>query len=84
MISGAAVLLWGVAAFLGTIVLAIAVSRHGSATRLIYGATLGISGFLSVLVVSHLAGDPEAQICDRLRLSEHLQLPEVADRVNRA
>lgn len=58
MISGAAVLLWGVAAFLGTIVLAIAVSRHGSATRLIYGATLVISGFLSVLVLSHLAGDP--------------------------
>ena len=58
MISGAAVLLWGVAALLGTVVLAIAVSRHGSATRLIYGATFGISAVLFVFVVSHLAGDP--------------------------
>ena len=58
MISGAAVLLWGVAALLGTIVLAIAVSRRGSATRLVYGATLGISAVLSLFVVSHLAGDP--------------------------
>lgn len=50
--------LWGVAALLGTAILAVAVSRRGSATRLVYGATLGISAALFVIVTSALAGDP--------------------------
>ncbi len=58
MISGATVLLWGVAALLVTVVLAIAFSRRGSATRLIYSATFGISAVMFVTVVSRLAGDP--------------------------
>jgi formate hydrogenlyase subunit 3/multisubunit Na+/H+ antiporter MnhD subunit len=56
-----AVLLWGVAALLGTAVLAIAVSRRGgSATGLIYGATLGVSAVLFLAAMSRLAGDPAA------------------------
>jgi len=58
VISGATVLLWGVAALLVTVVLAIAFSRRGSATRLIYSATFGISAVMFVTVVSRLAGDP--------------------------
>ena len=50
--------LWGVAALLGTAIGAVAVSRRGSATRLVYGATLGISAALFVIVTSALAGDP--------------------------
>ncbi len=50
--------LWGVAALLGTAILAVAASRRGSATRLVYGATLGISAALFVIVTSALAGDP--------------------------
>lgn len=49
--------LWGVAALLGTAIGAVAVSRRGSATRLVYGATLGISAALLVIVTSALAGD---------------------------
>ena len=60
MISGVALLLWSVAALLGTAVLAIAASRRVSATSLIYGATLGISALVFVVVVGHLAGDPAA------------------------
>lgn len=54
----AALLLWGVAGFLGTAILAVAVSRRGSATQLIYSATLGISAVMFVIVASALAGDP--------------------------
>ncbi|CAN7576847.1 hydrogenase 4 subunit B [Mesorhizobium amorphae] len=50
--------LWGVAALLGTAIGAVAVSRRGSATRLVYGATLGISAALFMIVTSALAGDP--------------------------
>ncbi len=50
--------LWGVAALLGTAIGAVAISRRGSATRLVYGATLGISAALFVIVTSALAGDP--------------------------
>lgn len=50
--------LWGVAALLGTAIGAVAVSRRASATRLVYGATLGISAALFVIVTSALAGDP--------------------------
>ena len=60
MISGVALLLWSVAALLGTAVLAVAASRRVSATSLIYGATLGISALVFVVVVGHLAGDPAA------------------------
>lgn len=58
MISDLAVTLWGIAALLGASVLAIAVSRRGSATRLIYGATLGISAALFVVVASRLIANP--------------------------
>jgi hydrogenase-4 component B len=55
---GVAVVLWGVAALLGTAVLAIAVGRRGSATRLVYGTTLGVSAVMFVAVLGRLAGDP--------------------------
>ena len=58
MTSIVALLLWGVAAFLGTAVLAVAVSRRGSATHLVYGATLGISAVMFVIVAAELTGDP--------------------------
>lgn len=58
MTSNAALLLWGVAAFLGTATLAVAFSRSGSATRLVYGATLGVSAVMFVIVTAELAGDP--------------------------
>lgn len=59
MISGAAVLLWGVAALLGTAVLAIAVShRSGSGTRLIYSLTLGISAAVLLVLASRVIDDP--------------------------
>lgn len=59
MISGAAVLLWGVAALLGTAVLAIAESRRsGSGTRLIYSLTLGISAALLLVLAGRIADDP--------------------------
>jgi hydrogenase-4 component B len=60
VIAGVAVLLWGVAALLGTSVLAIAASRSNSVTHATYGATLGISAILFMAVVSRLAGDPAA------------------------
>jgi hydrogenase-4 component B len=60
VIPGAAVLLWGVAALLGTSVLAIAVNRRGWATRLTYGATLSISAIVFMAVVSRV-GDPAAE-----------------------
>ncbi|PBB64949.1 hydrogenase 4 subunit B [Mesorhizobium sp. WSM4312] len=57
--SGAAVLLWGVAALLGTAVLAIASSHgSGSGTRLIYGLTLGISAAVLLVLASRVADDP--------------------------
>ncbi|WP_413814123.1 hydrogenase 4 subunit B [Mesorhizobium sp. Root172] len=59
MISGAAVLLWGVAALLGTAVLAIASSRaSGSGTRLIYSLTLGISVAVLLVLANRIADDP--------------------------
>jgi hydrogenase-4 component B len=61
VIPGAAVLLWGVAALLGTSVLAIAVNRRGWPTRLTYGATLSISAIVFMAVVSRLVGDPAAE-----------------------
>jgi formate hydrogenlyase subunit 3/multisubunit Na+/H+ antiporter MnhD subunit len=57
VISIVALLLWGVAALLGTAILAAAVSRLGLATRLIYGATLVISAAMLVTAASHLAGN---------------------------
>ncbi|MER9614331.1 hydrogenase 4 subunit B [Mesorhizobium sp. M0207] len=57
--SGAAVLLWGVAALLGTAVLAIAESRRSdSGTRLIYGLTLGISAAVLMVLASRIAYNP--------------------------
>ncbi|CAN5349138.1 hydrogenase 4 subunit B [soil metagenome] len=58
MIGGVALLLWGVAALLGTAILAVAISRRGPATFAIYTATLVVSAVLFALAVSHLAGDP--------------------------
>lgn len=59
MISGAAVLLWSVAALLGTAVLAIASSRaSGSGTRLVYSLTLGISAAVLLVLASRIADDP--------------------------
>lgn len=59
MISGAAVLLWGVAALLGTAVLAITESRRSdSGTRLIYGLTLGISAAVLMVLASRIADNP--------------------------
>lgn len=59
MISGAAVLLWSVAALLGTAVLAIAESRRsGSGTRLIYTLTLGISAAVLLVLASRVVDDP--------------------------
>ncbi|MCV3210758.1 hydrogenase 4 subunit B [Mesorhizobium sp. YC-39] len=49
--------LCGVAALLGVAILAVAVSRHGSATRLVYGATLAISALVFVIVTGALADD---------------------------
>lgn len=62
MIPNAAVLLWGVAALLGTVLLAISASRRNAATRLIYGATLGISAILLELVLTHFAADPGVSV----------------------
>nr|WP_202327149.1 hydrogenase 4 subunit B [Mesorhizobium sp. 113-3-9] len=57
--SGAAVLLWSVAALLGTAVLAIASSRaSGSGTRLVYSLTLGISAAVLLVLASRIADDP--------------------------
>ncbi|MER9681762.1 hydrogenase 4 subunit B [Mesorhizobium sp. M0184] len=57
--SGAAVLLWGVAALLGAAVLAIAESRRSdSGTRLIYGLTLGISAAVLMVLASRIADNP--------------------------
>ncbi|WP_425351690.1 hydrogenase 4 subunit B [Mesorhizobium helmanticense] len=58
MISIVALLLWGVAALLGTAMLAIAVSRRDSATQLVYGLILGIAALVFLAVSSHLVGDP--------------------------
>jgi hydrogenase-4 component B len=59
VISGAAVLLWGVAALLGTAVLAIAESRRsGSGTRLIYSLTLGISAAVLLVLATRIADNP--------------------------
>ncbi len=58
MISGVAILLWGVATLLGTAVIAVAVSWRGAATPLIYHSTLGISTVMFLAVVSRLAADP--------------------------
>lgn len=59
MISSAAVLLWGVAALLGTAVLAVSKSRRsGSGTRLIYGLTVGISAAVLLVLASRIANDP--------------------------
>lgn len=58
MNSDVAVILWGIAALLGTSVLAVTISRRSSATRLIYTATLSISAALFVVVASRLAGQP--------------------------
>jgi len=59
VISGAAVLLWGVAALLGTAVLAIASSRASdSGTRLVYSLTLGISAAVLLVLASRIADDP--------------------------
>ncbi|WP_091918136.1 hydrogenase 4 subunit B [Mesorhizobium sp. YR577] len=57
--SGAAVLLWGVAALLGTAVLAIAQSRRaGAGTRLVYSLTLGISAAVILVLANRIIGNP--------------------------
>ncbi|ESY73768.1 hydrogenase 4 subunit B [Mesorhizobium sp. M0051] len=57
--SGAAVLLWSIAALLGTAVLAIAESRRsGSGTHLIYSLTLGISAAVLLVLASRIFDDP--------------------------
>ncbi|TGV16730.1 hydrogenase 4 subunit B [Mesorhizobium sp. M8A.F.Ca.ET.173.01.1.1] len=57
--SSAAVLLWGVAALLGTAVLAVSESRRsGSGARLIYSLTLGISAAVLLALASRIANDP--------------------------
>ncbi|PDQ19732.1 hydrogenase 4 subunit B [Mesorhizobium sanjuanii] len=53
-----ALLLWGVAALLGTAMLAIAISRRDSATQLVYGLILGITAVMFLAVSSHLVSDP--------------------------
>ncbi|WP_189644451.1 hydrogenase 4 subunit B [Mesorhizobium sp. M9A.F.Ca.ET.002.03.1.2] len=58
MTSIVALLLWGVAAFLGTAILAVAVSRRGSATHLVYGATLGVSAVMFAIAAAGLTGNP--------------------------
>ncbi|TJV44217.1 MAG: hydrogenase 4 subunit B [Mesorhizobium sp.] len=59
MIPGAAVLLWSVAALLGTAVLAVSESRRaGPATRLIHSLTLGISAAVLLVLASRIADDP--------------------------
>ncbi|WP_419696197.1 hydrogenase 4 subunit B [Mesorhizobium muleiense] len=58
MTSIVALLLWGVAAFLGTAIAAVAVSRRGSATHLVYGAILGISAVMFAIAAAGLTGDP--------------------------
>jgi len=58
VISTIALVLCGPAALLATAILAGAVSRHASATRLVYGATLAISAALLVIVAGHLADRP--------------------------
>ncbi|TGQ38576.1 hydrogenase 4 subunit B [Mesorhizobium sp. M00.F.Ca.ET.216.01.1.1] len=50
--------LWGVAALLGTAIAAVAIGRRGSATQLVYGATLAISAVVLVIVTGELVGDP--------------------------
>ncbi|TGW04602.1 hydrogenase 4 subunit B, partial [Mesorhizobium sp. M2D.F.Ca.ET.145.01.1.1] len=51
--------MWGVAALLGTAVLAVSESRRsGSGTRLIYGLTLGISAAVLLVLASRIANDP--------------------------
>jgi formate hydrogenlyase subunit 3/multisubunit Na+/H+ antiporter MnhD subunit len=61
VIPGAAVLLWSVAALLGTAVLAVSESRRaGPATRLIYSLTLGISAAVLLVLASRIADDPVA------------------------
>lgn len=58
MISIVALLLWGVAALLGTAILAIAVSRRDSATQLVYCLALGIAAVMFLAASSHLVGAP--------------------------
>lgn len=58
MISGVEALLWGVAALLGTAVLAVTPSRRSSATGLVYLVTLGVCGFLFVVALQHLVLNP--------------------------
>ena len=59
MISGAAVFLWGVAALLGTAVLAVSESRRaGAATRLIYSLTLTISAAALLVLARRIFEDP--------------------------
>jgi hydrogenase-4 component B len=58
VIPGVAVPLWGVAALLGTTVVAISFGRRRAATPLIYRSTLGISAVMLLAAVSRLAGDP--------------------------
>ncbi|UVC14817.1 hydrogenase 4 subunit B [Mesorhizobium onobrychidis] len=58
MTSIVALLLWGVAAFLGTAIVAVAISRRGSATYLVYGVTLAISAVMFAIAAAGLTGDP--------------------------
>ncbi|MDP1731899.1 MAG: hydrogenase 4 subunit B [Devosia sp.] len=56
----AALALWCVAALLGTAVLAIWLSRSSVTTRLVYGATLGISALMGIVAVSQFLNAPAA------------------------
>jgi len=53
-------LMWCVAALLGTAGLAVATSRSAVATRLIYSTALAVSAFGFTIVLSRLAGDASA------------------------
>lgn len=50
--------LWAVAALLATAALALAMARSASASRLVYGATLGISVVAVVMLMAHLVSAP--------------------------
>jgi formate hydrogenlyase subunit 3/multisubunit Na+/H+ antiporter MnhD subunit len=53
----AAIVLWCVAALLGTAVLAIAVGRRREGYRTVYGASLAASGIAFLIALSHLVTD---------------------------
>jgi hydrogenase-4 component B len=55
-----AILCWCIAALLGTAIFAVTANRSGAATRLIYGATVGICAIALLISLRFLLGDPPA------------------------